>query len=170
MARALEPFDLLFMEEPLRYDDPEGYAELRRATRIPIAGGECLTGVEEFGRWLDLEALDYVQPDATHVGGVGVTREVARMAEARHVGLIVHTGAAVGPGFMANLHVAFASPNARFVEYALAPDNVRQELLTEPVTLVDGFMERPTLPGLGITLDPAFVEAHPYRPGPLEYA
>lgn len=170
LARALEPFDLLFMEEPLRYDDPAGYAELRRATRVPIAGGECLTGVEEFGRFLDADALDYVQPDATHVGGIGVTREVARMAEAHHVGLIVHTGGAVGPGFMANLHVAFASPNARFVEYALAPDNIRQQLLTEPVGLIDGFVERPTLPGLGITLDPAFVEAHPYRPGPLEYA
>ena len=92
------------------------------------------------------------------------------MAEERHVGLIVHTGAAVGPGFMANLHVAFASPNARFVEYALAPDNVRQQLLTEPMRLVDGFVERPTQPGLGITLDPAFVEEHPYRAGALEYA
>ena len=97
-----------------------------QATRVPIAGGECLTGIDEFGRFLDAGAFDYVQPDATHVGGVGVTRDVARMAEERHVGLIVHTGAAVGPGFMANLHVAFASPNARFVEYALAPDNVRQ--------------------------------------------
>jgi L-alanine-DL-glutamate epimerase-like enolase superfamily enzyme len=170
LARALEPFDLLFLEEPLRYDDPAGYAELRRATRVPIAGGECLTGIDEFGRFLDAGAFDYVQPDATHVGGVGITREVARMAEERHVGLIVHTGAAVGPGFMANLHVAFASPNARFVEYALAPDNVRQRLLTEPMRLVDGFVERPTQPGLGITLDPAFVEEHPYRAGALEYA
>ena len=170
LARAIEDFDLLFMEEPLRYDDPEGYAELRRLTRIPIAGGECLTGVEEFARWLDLEALDYIQPDATHVGGVGVTRQVARLAEARHVGMIVHTGAAVGPGFMANLHVAFASPNARFVEYALAPDNIRKALLTTPVELADGFMQRPSGPGLGITLDEAFIEAHPYRPGPLEYA
>lgn len=170
LARALEPFDLLFMEEPLRYDDPAGYAELRRATRVPIAGGECLTGLDEFARFLDADALDFVQPDATHVGGVAVTRDVARMAEARHVGLIVHTGAAVGPGFMANLHVAFASPNARFVEYALAPDNIRQQLLTEPIRLVDGFVERPTEPGLGITLDPAFIAAHPYRPGPLEYA
>lgn len=170
LARAIEEFDLLFMEEPLRYDDPEGYAELRRLTRIPIAGGECLTGVEEFARWLDLEALDYIQPDATHVGGIGVTREVARLAEARHVGMIVHTGAAVGPGFMANLHVAFASPNARFVEYALAPDNIRKVLLTTPVELADGFVQRPTAAGLGITLDEAFIEAHPYRPGPLEYA
>jgi len=170
LARALEPFDLLFLEEPLRYDDPAGYAELRQATRVPIAGGECLTGVEEFGRFLDAGAFDYVQPDATHVGGVGPTRQVARMAEERHVGLIVHTGAAVGPGFMANLHAAFASPNARFVEYALAPDNVRERLLTEPMRLVDGFVERPTQPGLGISLDPAFVEEHPYRAGALEYA
>jgi L-alanine-DL-glutamate epimerase-like enolase superfamily enzyme len=170
LARALEPFDLLFMEEPLRYDDPAGYAELRSLTRVPIAGGECLTGVDEFGRWLDASALDYVQPDATHVGGIGVTRDVARLAEARHVGLIVHTGGAVGPGFMANLHVAFASPNARFVECALAPDNIRKQLLTDELSLVGGFVERPTAPGLGISLDDAFVAEHPYRPGALEYA
>jgi L-alanine-DL-glutamate epimerase-like enolase superfamily enzyme len=47
---------------------------------------------------------------------------------------------------------------------------VRQRLLTEPMRLVDGFVERPTQPGLGITLDPAFVEEHPYRAGALEYA
>lgn len=92
------------------------------------------------------------------------------MAEERHVGLIVHTGAAVGPGFMANLHVAFASPNARFIEYALAPGNIRARLLTEPIRLVDGFVERPTLPGLGISLDEAFVAEYPYRPGAIEYA
>ena len=170
LARAIEPFGILFMEEPLRYDDPEGYAALRKATSVPIAGGECLTGVDEFRRYLDLDALDYVQPDATHVGGIGVTRDVARLAETRHVGLIVHTGAAIGPGFMANLHVAFASPNARFVEYVLAPDNVRSELLTEPVTLADGFIERPSAPGLGITLDAGFAERYPYRPGIVEYA
>ena len=170
MAHALEEFDLLFFEEPLRYDDPEGYAELRRQTRVPIAGGECLTGVAEFKRYLDLEALDYVQPDATHAGGIGQTRAIARMAEERHVGLIVHTGGAVGPGFMANLHVAFASPNARFVEYALAPDNIRKALLTDPVVLADGFMERPSAPGLGVALPDGFLEQHPYRPGNIEYA
>jgi L-alanine-DL-glutamate epimerase-like enolase superfamily enzyme len=170
LAAAMEEFDLLFFEEPLRYDDPEGYAELRRRTRVPIAGGECLTGVDEFRRYLDLGALDYVQPDATHAGGIGPTRAIARMAEERHVGLIVHTGAAVGPGFMANLHVAFASPNSRFVEYALAPDNVRAELLIEPVVLTDGFMERPTAPGLGVAIPDGFVDRNPFKPGALEYA
>jgi L-alanine-DL-glutamate epimerase-like enolase superfamily enzyme len=170
IARALEEFDLLFYEEPLRYDDPDGYAELRRQTRTPIAGGECLTGVAEFRDWLAKGAFDYVQPDATHVGGIGVCRDVARLAESQGVGLIVHTGAAIGPGFLANLHVAFASPNSRFVEYAVAPDNVRAELLIDPVRLENGFVRPPSAPGLGVALPDGFEAAHPYRPGIVEYA
>ena len=170
LARAIEEFDLLFYEEPLRYDDPDGYAELRRQTRIPIAGGESLTGVGEFQDWFRRGALDIAQPDATHVGGIGPCLRVAQAAADHHAGLIVHTGAAIGPGLMANLHVAFASANARFVEYAVAPDNVRAEMLAEPVRLDDGFVRLPTAPGLGVELRPDFVERHPFRPGLYEYA
>ena len=170
MARALEEFHLLFYEEPLRYDDPDGYAELRSRTSTPIAGGECLTGVAEFRDWLARGALDYVQPDATHVGGLGPCRDVGRLAEQHGVGLIVHTGAAIGPGFLANLHVAFACPNSRFVEYVIAPDNVRAELLTEPVQLDGGFIRLPTAPGLGVDLPRDFEARHPYRAGIEEYA
>jgi L-alanine-DL-glutamate epimerase-like enolase superfamily enzyme len=170
IARALEEFDLLFFEEPLRYDDPDGYAEIRRQTRTPIAGGECLTGLSEFQAWLEKDAVDYIQPDATHVGGIGPTVRVAQAAAARHVGLIVHTGAAVGPGIAANLHAAFVSPNARYVEYAVAPDNIRAELLAEPVTLIDGFQALPTAPGLGVELPEGFEDRYPYRPGIYEFA
>jgi L-alanine-DL-glutamate epimerase-like enolase superfamily enzyme len=71
---------------------------------------------------------------------------------------------------MANLHVAFASPNARYVEYALAPNNIREELLTEPLKLVDGMLEAPTAPGLGVALRPETIAAYPFRPGNIEYA
>ncbi len=57
-----------------------------------------------------------------------------------------------------------------FVEYALAPDNIRKALLTDPVVLADGFMERPSAPGLGVALPDGFLEQHPYRPGNIEYA
>ncbi|MBX3029012.1 MAG: mandelate racemase/muconate lactonizing enzyme family protein [Chloroflexi bacterium] len=170
LARAIEPSDVLFHEEPLRYDDPEGYAELRRSTRVPIAGGECLTGVDEFRRWIAMGALDHAQPDASHVGGVGVCRTVARIAEAHGVGLLVHTGGSIGPGFMANLHVAIASPNARAVEVALAPDDIRRELLVEPLALDDGDLLAPTAPGLGIRLPDDLVERFPYQPGHEEVA
>jgi L-alanine-DL-glutamate epimerase-like enolase superfamily enzyme len=170
IAQAIEDFDLLFYEEPLRYDDPEGYAELRQRTRIPIAGGECLTGIGEFREWFRKGALDIAQPDATHVGGIGPCLAVAKEAQAHHADLIVHTGAAIGPGLMANLHVAFASPNAHFVEYALAPDNVRAEMLAEPVRVTDGYATLPTAPGLGVELRPDFIEKYPFRPGIVEYA
>ena len=170
LARALEPFDLLFWEEPLTYDDPEGYAELRRRARVPIAGGECLTGVDEFRRFLDLDALDVVQPDASHAGGIGVTRAVAALADARGAALVVHTGASIGPGLMANVHAAFASSSSRAIEVALAPDNVRRELLVEPLAYADGDLLAPSAPGLGVHLPEGFLERHPFTPGAIEYA
>ncbi len=170
LAHAMEPFDLMFYEEPLRYDDAEGYAELRRSTRIPIAGGECLTGVEEFRDWINAGALDLAQPDVAHVGGITVGHRVARFAEINKVGLLVHTGASIGPGWMANLHLAFASSNARAVEVALAPDNVRAHLLQEPLTLHDGDLLPPTAPGLGVKLPPDLLERFPYRSGQGEVA
>lgn len=170
LARAVEPAGLLFYEEPLRYDDPEGYAELRRSTSVPVAGGECLTGVDEFRRWVAMGALDHAQPDASHVGGVSICRTVARIAEAAGVGLLVHTGGSIGPGFMANLHVAFASPNARAVEVALAPDDIRRELLVEPLALDGGDLVAPTAPGLGVRLPDDLVARYPYQPGHEEVA
>jgi L-alanine-DL-glutamate epimerase-like enolase superfamily enzyme len=169
ISHAVEDFDPLFYEEPLRYDDPGGYARLRTMTRVPIAGGECLVG-SEFPGWLDAEALDYVQPDAGHCGGIGPCFEVAELARFRHAGLIVHTGASIGPAFMANLHVAFASQNARIVEYTLAPDNIRRKVLAEPVTMESGAVKVPTAPGLGLQFSPGLLEQFPFRPGAVEYS
>ncbi len=170
LLRALEPYDILFLEEPLRYDDVEGYAELRRATSVPIAGGECLSSVEEFAVFLDHDALDLVQPDAGQVGGIDACRQVAEAAARSHVGLAVHTGGSIGPALAANLHVAFASSNAAWVELALAPSNLRDALLVEPLRLDAGLLTVPTAPGLGVHLPPAFLIEHPFRPGAIEYA
>jgi L-alanine-DL-glutamate epimerase-like enolase superfamily enzyme len=169
IARAVEEFEPLFYEEPLRYDNANGYARLRTMTRIPVAGGECLAA-SEFPAWLALSALDFVQPDAGHCGGIGPCRDVAEVAAANNAGLIVHTGASVGPSFMANLHVAFASRNARIVEYALAPDNIRRQLLVEEALVEDGSVKAPTAPGLGVRLDSKLLEKYPFRSGAIEYA
>jgi len=170
IAKAIEEFEIAFFEEPLRYDDPAGYAEVRAATRIPIAGGECLTGVEEFGHFLDAGALDYVQPDCTVSGGIGETIRAVRMAADRHVGLIVHNGAAVGPGLMANVHLAFASPSCRYLEYVLALKDLSEEFLLEPLVLRDGcIVGPPTAPGLGVELRPDLLDRHPFRHGAVEF-
>ena len=71
---------------------------------------------------------------------------------------------------MANIHVAFASANARAIEMALAPDNIRQELLVEPLTLSDGFLAPPAAPGLGVHLPDDLLDRFPWRPGIIEVA
>lgn len=169
IARAVEEFEPLFYEEPLRYDDPWGYQRLRSQTRVPIAGGEGLTGVGDFEVFLRCESLDYVQPDAAHVGGISACRQVASRAEAAHAQLLVHTGASVGPGLMANIHVSFASPNARMVEFVLAPANIRDELLIEPIQLKAGTIRPPSAPGLGVELSTATIARYPFVRGAIEY-
>lgn len=169
IATAIEPYAPLFYEEPLRYDDPAGYAWLRSRTQVPIVGGECLTW-PEFRQYFELDALDAAQPDASHAGGIGAVRRIAAAAAERSAGLIVHTGGSVGPGFAANLHAAFASPNAQYVELALAPGNVREAFLLEPLTLEDGMVRPPTAPGLGVVLPEDLTERWPYQPGWHEYA
>ncbi len=138
-------------------------------TRVPIVGGECLTW-PEFKPYFQLDALAAAQPDASHAGGIGAIRRIAAAAAERSAGLIVHTGGTVGPGLLANIHAAFATPNAQFVELALAPSNVREAFLAEPLAMEDGMLLPPTAPGLGVVLPDDLAERWPYQPGWHEYA
>ena len=165
VAQAIEDLNIRFYEEPLRYSDRAGYALLRKLTRIPVAGGESLTMVEEFQNFMDAEALDIVQPDLTVVGGIAVGRQVAQMASSRHLDMILHTGGATGPGLMANYHLAFASPNCQMIEHVIAASDLQRELLVEPLTLKDGYLHAPTAPGLGVELRPETVKRFPFQPG-----
>ena len=70
-AKAVEPFDLFFFEEPLHYTDPWGYAELCKATTVPIAGVECLTATYEWRVFAAQDSFDIGQPDASFTGGIG---------------------------------------------------------------------------------------------------
>ena len=83
VMHALESYDLMFFEEPLHYTDPWSYAELCKSTSIPIAGGECLTGLYEWKVFSDIEGFDIGQPDASFTGGMGEFMKIATMLESR---------------------------------------------------------------------------------------
>lgn len=165
ICAAVEDAGLLLYEEPLAYTDVPGYALLRRRTRVPIAGGEMVSGVDGFARFLDLDALDIVQPDASWVGGIAVTQKVIAAAEARGVGAAIHTGGSAGPGFAASLHLAIASRSSIVLERVVNAVGVQNLLLVEPLEMVDGCLRAPTAPGLGIELRDDVLKAHPYLPG-----
>jgi L-alanine-DL-glutamate epimerase-like enolase superfamily enzyme len=164
IARSLEPFNLLWIEEPADVTNYAGFAEIRRQVRTPIAGGETVTSLVEAESYLRAGALDLFQPDATLIGGIGVFRQVAQLCDRQFLPIAVHAWSG-GVGLMGNYHAAFASRNCTILELSNVPNPLRDELLVEPLRLRDGKLAAPTAPGLGVVLPPDLEERYPYRPG-----
>lgn len=168
VARALEPFDLVFLEEPLHYTDPWGYAELCRATTTPIAGGECLTAAYEWRVFSEQESFDIGQPDASFTGGLQEFLAVAAMLDARGRRIATHAWGA-GGSLMQNIHAGFAAPNTRILEVAPDYAGLHAEVIDGGLTLRDGYVLPPDRPGLGIVLTDETRRRYPFQPGSGEF-
>ena len=115
-----------------------------------------LTRRQAFIPWIERHAVDIVQPDCTKVGGLSEARRIAWMAYDHNVTLVSHGWNTV-VGLYADLHLAAAMPDAKYVEY-ITPSPYMDNLSTVPPRLdAEGFLEIPTTPGLGVALDPAKV-------------
>ncbi|MGD9633310.1 MAG: mandelate racemase/muconate lactonizing enzyme family protein [Pirellulales bacterium] len=168
VARALEPHDLLFLEEPLPYTDPAAYAELCRATSTPIAGGECLTAASEWKVFAEQDAFDIAQPDASFTGGLGEFLQVARMMADRGRRIATHAWGA-GGSLMQNIHAGFAAENTCILE--VAPDfaGLHSEVIDGSLKIEDGYVLPPERPGLGIVLTDETRRRYPFVPGSGEF-
>jgi L-rhamnonate dehydratase len=158
MLPLLEPFHLRWLEEPVIPDDLRGYAELKSAGRIPIAGGEHEFTTYGFRDLLEARTLDYIQFDTNRVGGITQARKIAAMAEAYSIPVIPHAGQ------MHNYHVVMASLNSPMAEFFPVVDvEVGNELFWyifggEPKAK-DGFIDlQDQVPGLGLTINEAALE------------
>ena len=152
-AAMLADYGIVWFEEPLPPDDLEGYVELTRVSPVPIAGGEVLTRRQSFRSWVERRAVDILQPDCTKNGGLSESRRIAWHAYDHNVQVVPH-GWNTAVGLAADLQFVAAVPVARYVEY-LTPCAYIEELTTEPFRLdPQGRLAIPSLPGLGITLDP----------------
>jgi len=168
VAKALEPFDLFFFEEPLHYTDPWGYAELCKATTVPIAGGECLTGAYEWRTFIERDAFDIDQPDASFTGGMNEFVKVSRMLAERGRKVATHSWGA-GGSLMQNLHAGFAAPNTVILEIAAAYGPLHSEVIGDSFVMRDGCALPPTQPGLGIELTGETKRRFPFVPGSGEF-
>lgn len=167
-AEMLRAHDVGWFEEPLRPDAIDEYAELRRCSPVPIAGGEVLTRRQTFLPWLMRGALDIVQPDVTKVGGISEQRRIAWMAFDCGVKYVGH-GWNTALGLAADLQLAAAFPETDLVEFIGGSAYV-DDLLDAPFVLdALGRLAIPDRPGLGVALDPARVARYtpdvlPLRP------
>ena len=167
-ARALQPYDIHWIEEPLPPGDLRGYDELRARSPIPIAAGEAHHTVRDFRALIDGRCIDIVQPSISGTGGLGEARRIDTLAQAANLRVAPHVwGGAVGLAtachFIASLpatpHTAHP-PWPQMLEYDMSDNALRTELLRTPLTLEAGHVLLPDGPGLGIELDPAAVERY----------
>lgn len=160
LASRLEPYDLLWFEEPTPPDDLHGMARVAGQTSIPIATGERLTTKTEFARVLEA-GVRIVQPNLGRAGGILEGKKIASLAEAHNAQIAPHLycGPVVGA---ANAQLATCSPNFLILEGILDWGGFHADLLKTPLRWEDGYLIPPTAPGLGVELDEDVARAHPY--------
>ncbi|MBX7210592.1 MAG: galactonate dehydratase [Verrucomicrobiaceae bacterium] len=163
-AKALEPYNLYFFEEPCWPEAMDDIAAIQRAVKTPIATGERLVSQHAFREMLEKRACSVLQPDITHCGGLSEARRIAAMAEAYRVALAPHNPQ--GPvSTAASLEFGFATPSYIICETVHNDVPWRQDVVSEGFTVdTKGRIVRPnTRPGLGIEINEAEVKKHPFQ-------
>ena len=150
LCRLLEPFQLIWAEEPIPSDDVDAMLRIRNNTRVPIAAGENIYSRFGFREFLEKEALSIIQPDMSKTGGLLETRKIASMAETYSIPVAPH-GTASPLATMAYAHVCATIPNLMILEWTFYTSK-RYTSLVEPVSLHDGRLEVSDKPGIGVSL------------------
>ena len=173
LVKELEPYKLMFIEEPVLSEHEEALKEIARISPTPIALGERLYSRWDFKRVLQGGYADIIQPDPSHAGGITETRKIASMAEAYDVALALHCP--LGPiALAANLQLDAVCYNAFIQEQSLGihynPANDLMDYVSNPGVFAyqDGMVAIPTGPGLGIEVNEDYVreraqEGHRWR-------
>jgi L-alanine-DL-glutamate epimerase-like enolase superfamily enzyme len=160
VGRLLEEYDYRFFEEPVPFDWYEETKQVADALKIPIAGGEQEYSLHGF-RWLIAnDGLQVVQPDNYYFGGMIRSMKVARMAQAFGKSCTPHMSGG-GLGYLYMMHFVSALPNAEaHHEFKGLKTPVQFECQTSPLLVKDGEIQVPTGPGLGLTINPDFIQKH----------
>jgi galactonate dehydratase len=154
LAENLEPYEPMFIEEPVTPEFAEVFPEIAASTSIPIATGERLHTRFQFKRYLENGGLDVVQPDVSHAGGITESKKIADMASSYDAALAPHCP--IGPvALMSSIHVMATASNALIQEQILSRTDGWERYVEDPAPLEheNGFVELPTDPGLGIEVD-----------------
>jgi L-alanine-DL-glutamate epimerase-like enolase superfamily enzyme len=160
LARALEPYDLLWLEDVVPPENMKAQREVARSTSTPLATGENRFRVHEFSDMLYEFAVDVVTPDPTTCGGLAESRAIANRAEENYITFSPHN--VCGPiGTMACVHLGASVANFGYLEYHALEVDWWDDLLTRQEPLIqDGRIEVPETPGLGVELDESVAEEH----------
>lgn len=158
IAKALEPFNPTWFEDPIRMNSSQALAEYARSTHVPVCASETLGSRWPYKEMLDRDAIGVVMVDLCWTGGLTEGRKIASLAETYHKPFAPHD--CIGPvGFAAAVHMSFSQPNTLIQESVRAfYTGWYRELVTQVPVIRDGFVYPMEGPGLGTELQPAVFE------------
>jgi galactonate dehydratase len=161
--RRISHHHVVWCEEPVAPESIELLREVKQRTKAPIAAGERLYAISDFGRLINLRAADVVQMDPAHCGGIAIAKKIAAMAAVQDMSVSPHCS--IGPvAFAAALHFAWSTSNMLMLEcFAEFDVDWRNDFVGGWNPLMNGRLKLPSKPGLGLELDLSALAAHPYR-------
>jgi mannonate dehydratase len=164
LAKALEPYDLFFLEDPLAPEDQGWLRTLRAQCATPIAFGELFTHPLEWRTLITDGLIDFIRVHISDIGGLTPARKLAALAEAFGVRTAFHGPGDVSPvGHAANVQLDVAVPNFGIQEYAGTSETLAEVFPGGPV-LREGYLYPGDAPGLGIDLDETLAARYPLHP------
>lgn len=160
IGQILEKYKYDFYEEPVPFDWYEETKQVTQKLSVPIAGGEQEASMRNF-RWLiGNRALDIVQPDLFYFGGMIRSIKVARMAQVINIPCVPHISGN-GLGYLYMMHFVSSIPNAGpYHEFKGFNKQIPYQCDTSELRSIEGVVEVPKGPGLGLTIDPDFIKKH----------
>jgi galactonate dehydratase len=162
LARRAEPYHPFLIEDPLRPENPQAMAQVRAATRIPLATGERFHSKWEFRETIANGYVDYLRPDVCHCGGLTEIKKIAAMGEVNYQNLILHNNA--GPlGTAATLHAALAIPNVDLIEAPWVNSDAKTDVVGPYPAVINGYALPLEGPGLGVQFDEQLARSRPFR-------
>ena len=163
IARAIECAAPFWFEEPVLAENIPALARAKRDIHIPVVTGEALYTKFDFREVFERGAADIINPDVCNVGGILELKEIAAMAEAYFVAVSPHNYNSTTVGLAATAHAAATMPNFLITEYFVNLEELGHKIARDPWRVVDGYIEVPQEPGLGMDLDESALAGHPYR-------
>jgi len=168
IGQELSQFCPYWFEEPIPPESIDAIAEVRAKCGIAVAAGERYYEPERFHELITKSAVDFLQPDVCHVGGLLEAKKIASMAHMRYLPIAPHNP--MGPiGNAMTLQLAAAIPNFEMLETMATDVPRRSEVVREDLVLVNGDMLIPDAPGLGIDIDEQACLKYPHRPYALRH-
>ncbi|MFO1022346.1 MAG: mandelate racemase/muconate lactonizing enzyme family protein, partial [Planctomycetales bacterium] len=152
LCQLLEPYDLFFVEDPIRMENFDSFRKLARQIRVPLAAGEQYASKWEFRQQVEEDLIDYARIDLCNAGGMTESLKIAHWCETHYIQLAPHNP--LGPvSTAAGLHLDLACDNFGVQELARVPGQVLPELFPIQAPFENGHLLPPTRPGLGVLFD-----------------